>query len=263
MKKKLFILFILLSLFVLVGCSQENKDSDLPGQNEEVGADERIVLINEVNRKIIYEVRANMASANLPETVEAIRNNLESDEWFDSESISEDKSNLIIRIKSSRLDTFITSLSEYGEVSDYNKTGTDISLQYQDYTNRITSLEAELARLNELYKEASITDMITINKRMSEINQEITTLTGAVNEFDSLVEYSTVYLSISGDTPKSTTPFGQSIKTAFTGGWKALVSFFKVLILVVSAILPFMIIVIPVGGISYYFYRKNKKNKND
>ena len=263
MKKKLFLLLVLLSLFLLVGCMKPGEEaSKSPEPNDSSEVDEKVVRINEVNRKIIYEVRANMSSDNLPETVEAIRANLGIDEWFDSESISEENANLKIRIKTSRLDAFIESLANYGEVSDYNKTGTDISLQYQDYTNRITSLEAERTRLNELYVDASISEMITINSRISEINREIDNLTGAVNEFDSLVEYSTVYLSISGETPKTDTPFGQSIKKAFTGGWKALVAFFRGLIIVVSAILPFMIIVIPVVGISYFFYKRNKKKNN-
>lgn len=47
----------------------------------------------------------------------------------------------------------------------------DISQIYQDTESEIATYEAEKTRLIELYEDASLSDMITINTRLSEIDQ--------------------------------------------------------------------------------------------
>jgi uncharacterized small protein (DUF1192 family) len=260
MKKLIILLISIVCLFVLVGCANNEAEYNSPSDGMEETESKEV--ITSINRKIIFEVNASMNTDDLSETVSLIRSYLEEDEWFDEEKISNENAYLKIRIKSTRLDAFISSLSSFGEVGDYTKIGTDVSLKYQDNTNRITTLEAELARLNDLYEMASISDMIEINSRISVINTEIAKLNGELNQFDSLVDYSVVNLNINEASAKETTPFWKSVKKAFVGGWNALLTLLQFLVIALSALLPFAIIIVPVVGISLLVIHHNKKKRN-
>ena len=260
--KKIKLLLFGLMLLVFTGCGvesnydKEGNGSGNGGNDEQV---EEVIELSSVNRKIIYTVSADISTKELNNTYKSIKNSLEADEWMDNENITSNMIILKIRVKSARLDAFVNSFSNYGEVGNYSKEAEDISLTYQNYSNRIASLEAERERLNELYEQASMYDMITINKRISEINLEIGTLNKELNKFDSLADYSVVNLRIYEQKIIKEPSFGGSIGKAFTGGWNAVVSLLKFLVIALSALVPFLVIFIPVGGVAYFIVKHNKK----
>lgn len=262
--KFLLITLMLVMLFVFSGCASESnydKSPGGPGIGDNDDQVEEIASESSVNRKIIYTVRADISTKNLTETYKSIKKSLQADEWMDSESITRTTIYLTIRVKSSRLDEFVNSFSNYGEVGNYNKESKDISLTYQNYENRVASLEAERARLNELYETASMNDMIQINRRISEIDLEIGQLTGELNKFDSLSDYSEVYLRIYEHEIIKEPSFGGAIGNAFRDGWDAVVSILKFLVIALSALTPFLVIFVPVGGGLYFILKYNKKRK--
>lgn len=141
----------MLGLFLLllaVGCASVDEDRKDGGlQNDEVDETVETELASET-RKIIYEVDAKISVEDSVKAYNEIKSKLNADEWFDSERIVNDTIYLVIRIKSSRLDEFISSNKSYGTVNHFEKNATDVSLNYQNKENRIASLEAELERLN-------------------------------------------------------------------------------------------------------------------
>lgn len=265
--KKLYFLLILCvvtCVFLFVGCDKNAPETiNSPSIVDNVESlDDNVGLIEE--RKIIYTASAKINTNNLEDTVASIKSNLNEDEWFDQETISKKSAYLVARVKSERLDTFISSISNSGTVSDYNKTATDISLNYQDSTSRIESLEAEKARLNALYPEASMSDMITINARLSQLNNELGTLQGTINNYDRLIDYSEVTLNIYELETKPDISYGQRIKDTFKNAWVSLGKFFEWLFLTLVAIFPFALVIIPVGvGIMFLnsFLKKKRKKK--
>lgn len=261
MKKIKFLLFGMILLFVLVGCKQSadyDKGNDAPG-NDENGEAEALKDEGTVNRKIIYTVSAHISTDDLEGTHKSIKDSLQADEWFDIENVSNGTVQLTMRIKSARLEAFLDSLSSYGEVGNFNKEAKDISLNYENNMNKIASLEAELERLNELYAQASIHEMITINQRISQVNLEIGQLNGELKRFDSLVDYSVVNLRIYEHKLEKEPTFGSSIGRAFIGGWNAVVDLLKFFVIAISALLPFSIIIVPVGGAIFFTLRYKKK----
>ncbi|MGB7530351.1 MAG: DUF4349 domain-containing protein, partial [Bacilli bacterium] len=189
MKKllSLFVFAFLLSL-ALAGCSRDHGY-----QEKETVSDEdegKVVLQSTPNRKIIYNVTVDLyIEWNFQEKVNDLIESIYVDEWTDYLSISDSQAYIIFRIKTQRLDAFIYTLSDFGEVRNLTKKGTDISLQYQDNENRIISLESERARLVELFEDADMAEIIQINKRISEIDKELGELKGENAIFDSLIDY--------------------------------------------------------------------------
>jgi hypothetical protein len=261
MKRKLIILtFLCLLLSLLVACSSSgivDEYDPTPGENT---TEESIVYSSK--RKIIYNVSASLyIEANFKEEIASLKASINEDEWSDSENISETSAHFIFRIKTTRLDDFVASLSTYGEVKNLNKKATDISLQYQDSSNQIIAFEAEKSRLIELYDGANMSEIIQINTRISQIDKELRVLKGDIIQYDSLLEYSEVQLSIYNEAPEEDDKsYGQKIGQAFKMGINALVKFLEFFSLVIVTIFPFALVLAAVG-VGIYFLRKVYLNK--
>jgi len=123
------------------------------------------------------------------------------------------------------------------------------------------ALEAQLARLIELYDQASLSEMITINREISNIEVELQELNGTLNEFDSLAEYSEVVLKFYGSTIVSNSPFFNRLGNAFLDGWNGLISFFDGMFIVIATIFPFALLIGVIVFIVLVVYRKKKARK--
>lgn len=261
MKKTKFIMkFIglVFTVFLLTACSSpdyNNIDEGLDGNDD-------VVLLDATtpDRKIIYSAEATLYVDHIEQAVEDIRALLESDEWFDSENVSSYSGYLIVRVKTENLDTFVATIKDTYDVSNYSKSATDISLEYQSAEHQILSYEAERAQLVILYAGASLSDMITINSRIAEIDLQLGELEGTLSSFDSLVDYSKVTLSIRSDNIVQRLPFGTRIIDGFVNGFNGLVSFFDGLIIALATVLPFAIVFVP-GGYGVYRWYKHYEKK--
>jgi len=253
--KKFFIFITIFCLLMLYGCgAKENNIND--GNSEQT-----FESFSVSERKIIYTITANIDTDNLDDTLKFIKSKKNADEWIDEESISSNRAYIVLRIKSERIDEFLDSISSTGTMSNLHRTSEDVSLDYQDKTNLINSLNAEMERLIDLQAEASISDLIEINKRITEIDYELANLTKEVNALDSLVNYSKITLNIYGKRPTSELPFGKKMINAFTSGFEALLEFFKFLIIAIAALLPFAIIIVPTFLTVSHYTKKRKKKK--
>lgn len=256
MKKIIFVMMFMIFI-TFTGC-QSAEVNDFNPDEDESGM---VILADDIpNRKIVYEVNLSMNVTQLNEAILDVTSRLESDEWFDKESISGSAAYYTIRIKTSRLDAFINGLKESYATSHYEKTGTDISLQYQDKSNRILAIESQIDRLNDLYATASLSDMIVINEQLSELEIELQRLNGELLVFDSLVDYSEVNLSLHASSVTTKSPFFNRLGQSFEQGFNGLIQFFDGLIMVIATVLPFAIVFGGVGtGVIYLVKRHNKK----
>jgi len=267
LKKVLVSGFIIISLLFFTGCAQQSLstvyESTGSGYNEYSSYSLAILDEEETTpeRKIVYKVDISFDVRSLDTASATLKSLMNSDEWFDEEIINSSFQSYVIRIKTERLDEFIDSLENEFTLRSYQKVGTDISLQYQDASNRILALEAQLARLIELYDQASLSEMITINREISNIEVELQELNGTLNEFDSLAEYSEVVLKFYGSTIVSNSPFFNRLGNAFLDGWNGLISFFDGMFIVIATIFPFALLIGVIVFIVLVVYRKKKARK--
>ena len=250
MKQKIWVVLFVLAVSVLglYGCSQ---DLDVSNQNNEHNG----IIETSTTRKIIYNGTVSIYDKDVSVVHQAIKDSLNADEWVQTETFEEDFSRMVIRIKSDRLDLFITNLKETYDVRDYQKNATDISIEYYDNQARILTLEAEQARLIEMYDQSSISDMLLINRRISEIETELQELNGLINQYDSLIDYSELTIRISSTRTFMSTSFSTRLGNAFFGGLNALWSLLQLMLMGLLALLPFIVVFGPLG---YGVYRLNR-----
>ena len=105
---------------------------------------------------------------------------------------------MTIRIPSTKLDQFVTSMEESGNVTNKSETTTDITLRYSDLESRKKSLTIEQDRIWELLEKAdTIETIIALEERLSEIRYELESMESQLRLYDNQVDYSTIYVNIS------------------------------------------------------------------
>lgn len=257
--KKILGLLVFILLCVLVGCSSANEGIIDDGNHNQPST---VLLNNVVERKIIYSVDAKFNVIHIEPAVDDVLARLENDEWVDFQSIRSNYASLVVRVKTARLDDFMQGIRQTYVLTNYEKIAKDISLQYQDKSNRILSIQAQITRLLELYENASLSEMIVINQQLSDLEIELQRLNGEIASFDSLIDYSEISITMYGNRVVTRSPFINRIGQAFVNGSTGLVMFLDGLIIVIVTILPFAI---TFGGIGtgVYLYIKHINKKRD
>ena len=101
------------------------------------------------------------------------------------------------RIPEEHLDAFLAKIGDNGNITNLSKNVRDVTLAYVDVAGRISSLEAELNRLNELLEQASsMEDILAIESKISDVRYELESYQSQKNTYDNLINYSTVNISV-------------------------------------------------------------------
>ena len=102
-----------------------------------------------------------------------------------------------IRIPADRLTDFTGKVGKLGTVTQHNETANDVTMSYLDIESRISVLAAEETALLAMLEDAqSTSEMLTIRQNLSEVQGNLASLRAQKANYDTLVAYSTVHLSV-------------------------------------------------------------------
>lgn len=104
-----------------------------------------------------------------------------------------------VRVPSDQYDAFLAAVEtwEGGKVTYQSSSVDDVGEEYADIENRLETLQIKLDRLQGLLAQAeNMEDIITIESAISDVEYEIEDLSGQKNRYDSLIDYSTVYITL-------------------------------------------------------------------
>lgn len=106
--------------------------------------------------------------------------------------------NLVIRVPAKDLDTFLSHLSGTTHVISSNESVDDVTLHYIDVDSQLKALRVEEERLLAMMEKAdNLSDLLAIEQRLTQVQQEIQSVTSQLKALDSQIEYATIHLSIS------------------------------------------------------------------
>lgn len=160
-----------------------------------------------------------------------------------------------VAIPSDKVDGFVAGLEQIGEVTYRNTTTDDVSDQYMDLESRIAVLRVQLERLKSLLTEsAKLDDILALETEIARVTLEIERLTTDLNALASLVDYSTVTISLTEERiaagPASQKDTGTRIREGFAsvlnGVGVFLENLFVFLIVASPVWLPLAVIVVVV-----------------
>ena len=135
-----------------------------------------------------------------------------------------------VRIPADQYRPFLERVGTLCHVTYQEESSDNVSTAYYDTESRLVTQQTKLERLQNLLAQAeNMEDIITIESAISDTELEIEQLTGTLRRYDSLVDYSTVYISLQevyqlSNVEEPATTFGSRMSTAFASGWRGFVS---------------------------------------
>lgn len=230
---------------------------------------------NTTQRKIIWHVDMEAETLAFDELLTKLQTAVtDADGYLESSSSSGSSihsnsnrySSMTMRIPSQKLDAFVSQVGELANVTYTNKTSEDVTLDYVDIESRIATLKLEQERLLALLEKATDLDsIIKLESRLSEVRYQLESYQSSKNRYDSLIDYSTVTLSIR-EVQRVSSVHDESIGQRIAAGWSDTIYSIRTgcadffVWFVVN--LPFLLIwAVVIGAVVFFTVRAAKKKQ--
>ena len=253
---------------------QDTAETASPGEGVFSSSNVMVPAEISVEQKIIWTVDVEVETlefdsflSNLEQEVQRFGGYLESSSVSGSsiQYTSNRYGTVTVRIPSAQLDAFLDQVGKIGTVTYTNKSSEDITLDYVDVESRIGALEVEQERLLALLESAQdLESVIQLESRLSEVRYQLENYRSTQNRYDSLIDYSTVSLSIQ-EVQRVTTVHDQSVGQRIAAGWSdtlyrlknGCVDFF--VWFVVN--LPYLLIWVVLAGVVVWLCLRHRKKR--
>lgn len=222
----------------------------------------------ETAQKIIYRADMQMESTdfdgarqNLMAAVEANGAWMEYSHLSGSAEDQDRYANYRVRVPADNYTAFLAQVGEAGNVLSLNESAENVTSSYIDLQARITSLENQRDRLNELAASAETTaDLLEIENQLSDVQYQLESYTQQMRALEGQITYSTVeiYLNEVATLTPSGTTFGARLAAAFTGGWNGFVAFVQGTVLALVYLWPLLIVAVAVAVLIRVLARRHR-----
>lgn len=157
-----------------------------------------------LNRKLIRNASLNIQTKDfdtfcteVQKKIKALKGYVQSTDISDYPG-STRSATMVVRIPSDSLDSFLSQVSTLGTITWQSTDVKDVTDEYIDVQSRIEALETEQTALLDLLKNASsLSDILEIQDRLSEVRGHLESYKGQKKALDSQIDYSTVTMVVS------------------------------------------------------------------
>lgn len=174
--------------------------------------------------------------------------------------------NYVFRVPSDKYLDFFSKMKGYGVVTSEQSQGQDITDQYFDTDARLKSLKIQEEReLVLLQKAIKLSDILELEKELNNVRYQIESYTGTLRKWDSLVNYSTVKVTIREvNEAKIIVPTKEKglwarMAYSFTYSMKQLGEITQSFIVLLVAMLPFLAVLSVILFVAFYIRKNYKK----
>ncbi len=156
-------------------------------------------------RKIIYSSWYNISTEEYDKSIAALSALCDkygayferSESYGGKESYSNRHSSYTVRIPIQNYHSFITATGNIGTVVSSGENNRDVTESYFDTEARLESAQLREERLLEILSKADeLSDVLLLEKELSDVRYEIESFSGTLRKYDSLISYSTAEINI-------------------------------------------------------------------
>lgn len=192
--------------------------------------DESKSRINSIaeNKKLIITGNINIETLDFDKLLENLEKNIvEAGGYIQNSSINTNRYetryyNATIRIPADKYEEFLSKTKQTGNVTWYSESVDDITETYTDLEARVNSLKAEEEKVMEFYDKAeNLEELMSIESRLTDIRYEIDSIETRIKNYDLLINYSTLNISVSETKAytKTNDNFFSRLSLSFTNGF--------------------------------------------
>ncbi|MGI6168101.1 MAG: DUF4349 domain-containing protein [Christensenellales bacterium] len=171
------------------------------------------------------------------------------------------------RIPVEHYEDFLRTADATGRVLSKEQTGEDITTQYFDTDAYVKSLRIQLERLEAILTDAQkLSDIIELEMEIARVRREIETNTTVLQQYDNLVSYSTVHISLYevvelAEILPADQDLGTRIANGFYATMNGLLTFFEGFLVVLIAALPVLVILAVIAAVVLLIVRACRKRR--
>ena len=171
-----------------------------------------------------------------------------------------------LRIPAGKYDAFLTGTESLGQLRSKTSDSQEVTAEYVDLEARLRNSRAEEARLHEHLNEStkSLKDILAVEKEIARVRGEIERAEGRLNVLKDLTALSTVTVSVQEikdyvPEPTEEPGFGTKVARTWDSSVDGLGGFFTRLSLGVVALVPWLVVIAPLGLVAYLLIRKARR----
>lgn len=162
---------------------------------------------------------------------------------------------LVAQVPADRLDGFIASVGQLGQVMSENVSSSDVTSQVVDLDARIRALRTSVQRMQELLAQASkIGDLLAIETQLSQRQSELDALAAQRAYLSEQVALSTMTVNLS-PVVAPVAPEAPGFLSGLESGWSAFTSALAVVVTATGFLLPFAVLGGLLVGFAYALVR--------
>ena len=177
---------------------------------------------------------------------------------------------LVLRIPTAAYDTVYQRLLGMGVVLGQERSSQDVTEQVVDIASRLKTQQASVDRVRALMDQAqSINDVITLEAALTQRESDLESLEAQQQALQSQVAMSTVTVQVfeqAPAAPAAAAPRHHNVGTAaldaLKDGWHGLYLTFRALLVALAALLPFALVLLPLGWLLLRltrWYRRSRR----
>jgi len=167
-----------------------------------------------------------------------------------------------LRIPAGNFDSFRDDASHLGEMRSSTVDSEDVTDRYHDTRAEVKNLESREEALRALYKEkiagSKLTDLLDVDRELNTVRGQINVRKGQLQRWDKETEYATLLVTLQdrkGYVPPVSADFGTSISRTFHGSVEALLALGRGIVLVATALLPWVGVLLVLGLPTWLIWR--------
>lgn len=178
-----------------------------------------------------------------------------------SQELKENRyANLTVRIPAEKLDKFVDRVTENARITASREDTENVALSYVALQSRVVALQTEEARLLELLATTSdVEEILKVEQRLTQVRTELEEANSQLELYDDLVDYGTVYLSMTQPAPAEAPAQAESLWSRITGGFMKSLKGMQELFVLAATILPYLLALAVLALVVYLIRRKKKK----
>ena len=174
---------------------------------------------------------------------------------------------LTIRVPAENYHAFLDALEGNGKIISQDMYVENISRQYSDTETTIKSLETQEQRLLDMMAQCeTVEDMITVEARLSEVQNELKMYRNRLSSMDTDVSYSTITMNIyevleytPDKEPVKVQTFGDRLRNTLKETGEGFVSFLEGFLFFIIEALPYLLIIAAIVVLIVWLVKRNNK----
>ncbi|QDY79575.1 DUF4349 domain-containing protein [Streptomyces qinzhouensis] len=173
-----------------------------------------------------------------------------------------DSSRIVLRVPQERYGAVLAALSKGGRLVSVESAAKNVTSQVVDTESRIATQRASVARVRELMDRADkLSDIVSLEAELGRRQADLESLLAQQASLKNQSAMSTITLDYREPEPrddKAGKEDGPGVLDALSGGWRALVTVALWVVIVLSAVLPFLV-VLALGGAVWWWLRRRTR----